>query len=275
MVQPSFSPALESDSERLKGKVIAPEESPREEIAEPVQEVMEPPAWKRVLDWTLIALSLPLTLPVCLFIAAWIKAVSEGDIFFTQTRMGLGGEKFEIYKFRSMRSGADTAVHDAHLMELMKSERELTKLDVLGDPRLIPGGCMLRASGLDELAQLINVLRGEMSLVGPRPCTPKEADQYNLEQKRRFEVLPGLTGYWQVNGKNKTTFKQMVAMDKEYVEKVSFWLDLKIVVRTPFVLISQVMEARQRAANQKNARSEGTGEDLPTDCAPCGQSRND
>jgi lipopolysaccharide/colanic/teichoic acid biosynthesis glycosyltransferase len=120
----------------------------------------------------------------------------------------------------------------------------MVKLDAKGDHRLIPLGSFLRATGLDELPQLLNVLRGEMSIVGPRPCLPYEYENYQPRQKRRFEVVPGLTGLWQVSGKNKTTFAEMINLDIFYAENQSLRLDIAIMLRTPPALISQVVEVR-------------------------------
>ncbi len=127
---------------------------------------------KRTFDLTLLVLSAPLWAPIALFCAAWVKAVSRGPLFFQQERIGQDGKRFKIFKFRSMHQGADTSVQEKHV-ERVFDDGPMTKLDA-ADSRLIPGGRLLRASGLDELPQLINVIRGEMSLVGPRPCTPNE-----------------------------------------------------------------------------------------------------
>lgn len=116
----------------------------------------------------------------------------------------------------------------------------MTKLDSSGDSRLIAGGCFIRSSGLDELPQFINVLRGEMSLVGPRPCLPKEYDLYDESQRSRFRVQPGLTGQWQVNRTEATTFSEMVSMDDQYVSRLSPMADLQIIVRTPIALLAQM-----------------------------------
>jgi lipopolysaccharide/colanic/teichoic acid biosynthesis glycosyltransferase len=120
----------------------------------------------------------------------------------------------------------------------------MVKMDDHGDPRLIPFGALLRAAGLDELPQLLNVVRGEMSLVGPRPCMGYEFEHYNQWQRRRFDTLPGLTGLWQVSGKNKTTFPEMIAMDLYYTENKSLWLDLKILMMTIPALLSQLKATR-------------------------------
>jgi exopolysaccharide production protein ExoY len=134
------------------------------------------------------------------------------------------------------------------LERLIKGDAPMTKLDGAADPRIIPGGRCLRAIGLDELPQLINVFRGDMSLVGPRPSTPNEHALFSEEQKERASVLPGLTGYWQVSGKNKLTFQQMMYLDLQYVEKMSLGLDLAIVVATVPALFLQYMESRVLAA---------------------------
>jgi lipopolysaccharide/colanic/teichoic acid biosynthesis glycosyltransferase len=134
----------------------------------------------------------------------------------------------------------------------------MVKLDSLKDKRIIPGGGFLRATGLDELPQLLNVLRGEMSLVGPRPCIPSELECYTDGQKARFEIPPGITGYWQVNGKNKTTFNQMVEMDIQYGERMSLVFDLVIIVGTIPALAMQALEAswHRKETRAKSARPE-------------------
>ena len=108
----------------------------------------------------------------------------------------------------------------------------MTKLDAQNDPRLIPMGSLLRATGLDELPQLLNVLRGEMSIVGPRPCLPYEYELYDAQERRRFNAVPGLTGLWQVSGKNRTTFDRMIQLDIEYSERRNLWLDVQIILQT-------------------------------------------
>ena len=125
----------------------------------------------------------------------------------------------------------------------------MTKLDAKGDPRLIPGGVLLRASGLDELPQLLNILQGDMSIVGPRPCVPYEFEEFSDWDRQRFEAMPGLTGLWQVSGKSRTTFRQMIALDIQYARTKSLWLDLKIMFKTFSALIAQVRETREAAPN--------------------------
>src|SRR5580704_8690162 len=171
------------------------------------------PRWKRVLDIMLIILALPVVMPVMICIALIIRVVSEGPILFRQERIGYLGRRFMCFKFRTMVAGNDTSSHKGHLATLMSSNKPMEKMDTKGDPRIIPFGVPLRASGLDELPQLINVLRGDMSLVGPRPCVPYEYEEYQSWQKERFKTVPGLTGLWQVSGKNNTTFDEMIHLD--------------------------------------------------------------
>lgn len=180
-------------------------------------------------------------------VAVLIRVVSAGPVLFKQERVGYLGRRFMCFKFRTMYVGADAVVHQGHLRHLMDSNTPMTKMDSEGDPRIIPFGLLLRSSGLDELPQLINVLRGEMSLVGPRPCLPYEYDKYLLWQKERFTSLPGLTGLWQVSGKNRTTFVEMVQLDIRYAREKSAWFDIVILLRTVPALLSQIWETRYRS----------------------------
>ena len=201
------------------------------------------PVWKRFLDLFLILILIPIWLPVMLLVGLGIKLVSPGPIFFRQERIGHRGRPFLCLKFRSMRCDADVGVHKKYLEDLMKSDAPMVKLDSSNDPRLIPLGNILRASGLDELPQLFNVIRGEMSLVGPRPCTSYEFEQYESWHKERFTSLPGLTGLWQVTGKNRTTFDQMIRLDIRYARRLSPGQDLWILLKTFGVVVGQVEEA--------------------------------
>ena len=217
-----------------------------EVFGEDATESCRVPVWKRALDISCIVLALPVLLPVGLVLSLMIKLVSPGPVLFLSERVGFRGRRFICFKFRTMRVNADADVHKRHLAELMRSDAPMVKIDSHGDPRLIRFGPVLRATGLDELPQLLNVLAGEMSLVGPRPCLPYEYDSYLPSQKRRFNSLPGLTGLWQVSGKNKTTFSEMIALDIRYAEKKSLWLDLKIMLKTFPALLAQVIESRKR-----------------------------
>lgn len=188
------------------------------------------PAWKRVLDILCILALAAFWLPVGLALVLFIKIVSPGPVLFRQKRIGHLGKEFECLKFRTMKVNADTAVHQRHLQQLMASDQPMKKLDGLNDARLIPGGLWLRALGVDELPQLLNILRGEMSLVGPRPCLAYEYERFEPRHRQRCATLPGLTGLWQVNGKNRTTFARMMELDLAYTAKKSLLLDLQIIV---------------------------------------------
>lgn len=207
------------------------------------------PLWKRFFDVSLIVLTLICWLPIMVLLMVWIRLVSPGPIFYRQQRIGYRGGRFMIFKFRTMHVNAETRTHEEYFAQLMQADCPMVKLDAAGDSRLIRGGRFLRASGLDELPQIFNVLRGEMSLVGPRPCLPTEFDRYEKWQRERFNTAPGLTGYWQVNGKNTTTFKEMIAMDIFYVRKVSILLDVKIMFQTLPTLLREIgSTVRRRTA---------------------------
>ncbi len=203
------------------------------------------PRWKRLLDVSVFLLATPILLPLMMAVAILVRIVSEGPILFRQERVGYLGQRFMCFKFRTMFVNADTTVHQGHLDHLMDSDTPLVKMDAKGDPRIIPFGKLLRATGLDELPQLINVLRGEMSLVGPRPCLPYEYNKYQRWHKERFNTLPGLTGLWQVGGKNKTTFTEMICLDIRYARTKTLWLDLKILLKTFPAIMAQVLESRE------------------------------
>lgn len=212
------------------------------------------PPWKRASDLLLILLALPLIMILVPMLYVWIKLVSPGHFIFKQTRIGRGGKPFTLYKIRTMKPRAAEHVHQSHVIHLVKSNLPLSKLDFGHDSRLIPGAWLLRMSGLDELPQLVNVLRGEMSLVGPRPCLPAEFPLYNLDHYQRFSTQPGLTGLWQVERTGTTTFSQMVKMDVRYVHRMSPWLDTKILLKTPAALLGQVMTCARIRAGEAAAR---------------------
>lgn len=205
------------------------------------------PTWKRIMDVGFCLAALPALLIATAAAVLVTKVVSPGPILFRQERVGYRGRRFFLYKFRTMRARSDTAVHQEYLARLLKSNAPMQKLDT-HDERLIPGAWLWRASGLDELPQIINVLRGEMSLVGPRPCIPYEYDQYTPDQRTRLDSVPGLTGLWQVSGKNRTTFERMVELDIEYAQQRSLIFDLRIILKTLpalWVQVSDTREARQ------------------------------
>lgn len=203
------------------------------------------PKWKRALDIGCILLALPLLVLPALFIALLIKMVSAGPVLFKQERIGYRGRSFKCLKFRTMAVGADSLIHRKHFSGLVGSNSPMVKMDVRGDERLIPFGLLLRSSGLDELPQIINVLRGEMSLVGPRPCMRYEYDHYLPWHRERFNTLPGLTGLWQVSGKNRTTFDEMMHLDIRYTRSKSLSSDLRIMARTIPALIVQIQETHR------------------------------
>jgi exopolysaccharide production protein ExoY len=235
---------MASDLLKLKSLDVASGPSPGETRSEFSGNRIS--AWKRALDLFCLLIALPTLLPLMLGIALLIKIVSPGPIFFMQDRIGFMGRRFRMYKFRTMRVNAETSSHQEHLKSLINSNAPMTKMDAKGDPRVIPCGRILRSSGLDELPQLINVLKGEMSLVGPRPCTPYEYEQFQPWHKQRFKALPGLTGLWQVSGKNRTTFSEMIELDIRYATDWSLWMDLRIIALTIPVLLGQVKEQQTR-----------------------------
>ena len=222
--------------------------------------VVAMPLWKRTMDIVGASIALLLLLPLMVLIAVTIKLVSPGPIFYRQDRVGFRGERFSCFKFRSMHPETETDSHRSHLEHLISSSEPMTKLDKKNDPRLIPFGRQLRAAALDELPQLFNILRGDMSLVGPRPCIPYEYEKYSDAQKRRVMAIPGLTGLWQVSGKNRTTFDEMVDLDIQYAHCKSVWLDLWIIVRTPAVVITQLLSLthRKQAQSQEYASREAS-----------------
>jgi lipopolysaccharide/colanic/teichoic acid biosynthesis glycosyltransferase len=226
---------------RLDGIPSAPVPAPA--TVTPV--VKHLPWWKRATDLAICILALPVLGLFTLAMSIITSLVSPGPVFFRQVRIGHHGRKFRIYKFRTMRVGADNVVHQNYCKDLISTNAPMVKLDSRGDARLLPGAWLLRASGLDELPQLINVFLGEMSLVGPRPCLPAEFELYSPVQRERCVVLPGLTGLWQVSGKNRTTFDEMINLDVRYARQVSLGLDLKIIFLTAPSLFSQVLDTRR------------------------------
>ena len=192
-------------------------------------------AVKRAIDVIFSSIVLLLLSPPMACIALAIKLGSPGTVLFAQTRVGKGGHPFIALKFRSMRAGADQEVSE--LADRNEATGPIFK--IRRDPRVTPVGRFLRRTSLDELPQLYNVLRGEMSLVGPRPPIPSEVSQYKEWHRDRLAVSPGLTGLWQVSGRSDVTFDEMVLMDIYYIENWSLWLDFRIMLRTiPTVLFA-------------------------------------
>jgi exopolysaccharide biosynthesis polyprenyl glycosylphosphotransferase len=186
------------------------------------------------MDIIIASVLLVLTYPLFLLISLLVKLSSPGPIFFRQVRVGRDQMRFHAYKFRSMKSSAEEEA--PKLISLNEATWPLFKMK--NDPRVTTVGRFLRRTSLDELPQLINVLRGEMSLVGPRPPTPQEVEQYNAWQLRRLEVTPGITGLWQVSGRSDLPFDEMVMLDLYYISNWSLTLDFKILLRTIPAVIS-------------------------------------
>ena len=216
--------------------IIAAEYSKRKGKAlHPVFMYSFPPT-KRMLDLIvgipmLVALS-----PVFLFAAVLIKLVSKGPIFFKQERVGFLGRVFTLYKFRSMEISESREEHREYMAALIRGEMR-DKPMLKQERNLIRGGSFLRKTGIDELPQLWNVLRGEMSLVGPRPPIPYESREYIRWYNGRFEVKPGLTGLWQVGEKNSLSFEEMIRIDLQYAKRYNLLMDLKIIFMTPLTIL--------------------------------------
>jgi lipopolysaccharide/colanic/teichoic acid biosynthesis glycosyltransferase len=191
---------------------------------------------KRALDLVLASLALIVLAPLLAALWLAVRLSSPGPAVFRQLRVGRDERPFTIYKFRSMRTGTSDAIHREFV------SRMLTEAPPAGagngfykladDPRITPLGAWLRRTSLDELPQLVNVVRGDMSLVGPRPVLPWEAELFSDAARVRFRVRPGLTGLWQVSGRARLTMLQALELDAEYVRRQSLWLDLAIIART-------------------------------------------
>ena len=196
-------------------------------------------AAKRMMDVSGSVMALLLLSPLFLSIAALIKLTSKGPVLFKQRRVGQDGVVFTFLKFRSMEVNNDPTIHEKYISKLIAHELDKTEgtYKIKDDPRVTSLGRFLRKSSLDELPQFLNVLRGEMSLVGPRPPIPYEFEKYSLWHRRRtLEARPGVTGIWQICGRSRTTFDEMVRMDLRYIREQSLWLDVKILLKTPLAV---------------------------------------
>ena len=203
-------------------------------------------AMKRMMDILGSALALVLFSPVFLISAIAIKATSQGPVFFRQRRVGQNGNSFVFLKFRSMYVNNDAAVHKEYVQRLIagKADKQPSSGNGQGvykltkDSRITRVGAFLRKTSLDELPQFMNVLKGEMSLVGPRPPVPYEVEAYDIWHRRRLlEARPGITGLWQVSGRSRVTFDDMVRLDLHYARTWSPWMDIKILLRTPAAVV--------------------------------------
>lgn len=194
-------------------------------------------AWflKRTFDVVVAGAALVLTSPIILLAALAVKLTSPGPVFYRQERIGMDGRPFTMVKFRSMRTDNDASTHKDFTADWIygktgQSDNGVHK--IVADPRITPVGKVIRKLSIDELPQLFNVVRGDMSVVGPRPPTPYEYERYSEWHKRRMEVLPGITGLWQISGRNELSFEEMVELDIRYIERWSLGNDMRIVVRT-------------------------------------------
>lgn len=198
---------------------------------------------KRVLDLVVAVAIMLFFSPFFVVIALAIRLTSSGPIFYRQERIGRNGRPFQMLKFRTMYNGSSTSAHKEHVQNLIInniSPKSLGKesLKLNDDPRITPVGKSLRRFGLDEMPQFINVLRGEMSLVGPRPPLAYEYELYTPHHQQRMTVLPGITGLWQVTAHNQVSFEEMVEIDLDYIHTMNLWLDLKIMALTPWEMLT-------------------------------------
>jgi lipopolysaccharide/colanic/teichoic acid biosynthesis glycosyltransferase len=188
---------------------------------------------KRIIDLVLSFLGITILLPLFVLVAFIIKLEDrEGPIFFKQIRMGKDGQPFYMYKFRSMVSNAE----ELKVLLIEQNEAKGPVFKIKHDPRVTKVGRFIRKTSIDELPQLLNVLRGEMSLVGPRPPIPEEVEKYTSYERQRLSVTPGLTCYWQVSGRSNISFERWIELDLKYIEDRNFLIDIKLIFKTFFVL---------------------------------------
>jgi lipopolysaccharide/colanic/teichoic acid biosynthesis glycosyltransferase len=231
-----FPEDWDNDAQGPSNPTLYPDLSQREEARKSFR------AMKRMMDVSGSLLALAVFSPVFLIIACAIKATSRGPVFFQQRRIGQHGNAFVFLKFRSMFVNNDASVHKQYVQKLIAGKADKHPSDANGqgvykltkDSRITRVGAFLRKTSLDELPQFINVLKGEMSLVGPRPPVPYEVEAYDIWHRRRLlEARPGITGLWQVSGRSRVTFDDMVRLDLHYARTSSLWMDIKILWRTP------------------------------------------
>ena len=187
---------------------------------------------KRIIDIVASFTGLIVLSPLMLVVSILIKLESKGEVIFKQKRVGLNGKEFDMYKFRSM------VVNAEELKEKLAAQNEMSgpMFKMKDDPRVTKVGKFIRKTSIDELPQLWNILKGDMSLVGPRPSLPKEVAQFEDWMHKRLEVKPGLTCYWQVSGRNNIDFEDWMKLDVKYVEERNLWIDIKLIFKTVFVL---------------------------------------
>lgn len=220
---------------------------------QPLERAVSEPRWlsalRRLFDIVLAGTMIALFSPLLVGVAIAVRLDSKGAALFRQRRVGLGEREFTLFKFRSMRLDADPRGHQEYVTALINGndeneeslpdggKKDLYKLAV--DNRITPVGRWIRKWSIDELPQLFNVVLGDMTLVGPRPAIPYEVAEYPSWYLERFSVKPGLTGYWQVSGRSERTYEEMVRLDIEYAERRSLALDLSILVKTPWIVLTR------------------------------------
>ena len=210
-------------------------------MAKTAQSLNSKPYWyvKRFLDFLIAAIGLIMLAPVLLIIGMLIRLESRGPAIFKQDRVGKNGKIFTFYKFRSMYTDCDETVHQRFVQQVMSGQIKMSKLQ--NDPRITKVGRFLRKGALDELPQIINMLKGNMSFVGPRPHPCYEVERYKDWHKKRLVVLPGITGLWQINKRNPLSYDQAIQMDLDYLENLSFFLDIKILLQTLLVPLNSII----------------------------------
>ena len=211
------------------------------------------PFWKRLTDVVLSSAALLVLSPLLLLVTLYIRIMSPGPVFFRQERVGYKGRHFTMLKFRTMKVNNNDSVHKDYAKSFINSDMKLVKLDSSSDSRIIPGCSILRKACIDELPQLINVLLGDMSLVGPRPPIPYEVAEYKVWHSKRFDMVPGLTGLWQVSGKHKLTFNQMIRLDIRYKKKMSFFFDIFIMLKTIPTIFGIIFEKTLEKMNREKS----------------------
>lgn len=202
------------------------------------------PNWKRYLDIFGALVGILVLTPLFLFVALYIKIISpKGPVFFKQERIGLGGVPFTMWKLRTMKPNIDSSAHKNYLATLIHATEDVPMTKQNDKAQFLFFGRVLRKSCIDELPQLINVFKGEMSMVGPRPPVGYEVAEYEQWHHSRFDALPGMTGLWQVSGKNRLSFNQMIRLDIRYSRQLSFWQEIWILAWTPVAIISQIKDS--------------------------------
>jgi lipopolysaccharide/colanic/teichoic acid biosynthesis glycosyltransferase len=219
------------------------------------------PVWKRSMDIVISLITMVILSPVLILAALLVKVTSAGPVIFRQERVGYLGRPFVLYKFRSMSVAQADPKHEEFMKSMIAGEGDAADEPMLkektgGAARTTWVGRMLRNTCIDELPQLVNVLRGQMSLVGPRPPIPYEVEVYKRWHGGRFDSVPGLTGLWQVSGKNDLSFKEMARLDIQYSRHLSLWLDLKIMLRTPLAVYHEFCQGIQGEKRRQAAEAD-------------------